>query len=209
MSGGRPWRLPQRDRLAAGVLRRLGRVGIEVTPFLVVREPPRADADRSGLAGLDVGFVGPEWTDELVRLEPSATREEVTGFFAAGKLCFAVRDGSRVLAKTWCDLDEINYGPARRPLEHDEAYLFAAFADPALRGRRLAPAMRAATYDALRDMGRTRFWSYTDLFNPSARRFKRALGAHDDALRLYVSVRGRWSRTVTLRRYPPPTAPTP
>lgn len=189
-----------RRRIAPGILRRLRRVGIDIAPFLVVREPERADVDRSPAGGLTLGFVDASAVPELVRLEPENDPAQLGSWFDQGRLCFAVMDGDRMLAKMWCDLREFNYPPNRRALEADEAYLFAAFADPAVRGRNLAPVMRAACYDALRELGRTRFWSYSEYFNRPARRFKQKLGAQEVALRLHVGIAGGRGGTVTLRR---------
>ena len=101
----------------------------------------------------------------------------------------------------WCDLDEFSHPPNYRKLANDEVYLFAAFADPKYRGQGLAPLMRTAGYAALREMGRNKFYSYTDFFNTAARRFKAKLGARDEALRVHLVLFEKWSRTLTLRRY--------
>ena len=66
--------------------------------------------------------------------------------------------------------------------------------------------MRAKGYAALRKMGRSRFYSYTDFLNTPARRFKLKLGARNLALRLHLGLFGKWSKTVTLRRYSQETA---
>lgn len=158
--------------------------------------PPQRPADR-----LRFGPVTAADIDGLLRMEPRPARPELERRFAEGMLCYGVRDGATLVAKTCCDLAEFNYPPARRKLESDEAYLFAAYIDPDYRGHNLAPYMRAECYEALRAMGRTRLWSYTDYYNTPARRFKAKLGAVEEALCLHVELFGRWSRTLTLRRY--------
>ena len=61
--------------------------------------------------------------------------------------------------------------------------------------------MRAAGYSALREMGRNKFYSYTDFFNTAARRFKLKLGARNEARRVHLELFGKWSKTLTLRQY--------
>ncbi|MDH3275155.1 MAG: hypothetical protein OEM64_10230 [Gammaproteobacteria bacterium] len=61
--------------------------------------------------------------------------------------------------------------------------------------------MRAKSYAALRELGRNKFYSYTDFFNTAARRFKVKLGARNELLRMHVELFGKWSKTLTLRRY--------
>jgi GNAT superfamily N-acetyltransferase len=146
-------------------------------------------------------FLTAEDIEGLLQLEPRARREELQNWFLENKLCFGARDGSRLVAKMWCDLEAFHYPPNYRILASDEAYLFAAYTDPDYRGRDLAPLMRTACYAALQKMGRNRFYSYTEYFNTAARRFKEKLGARNEALRVHIDLFGRWSRTLTLRRY--------
>ena len=149
-------------------------------------------------------FVFAEITEanikELVELEPETIAEKHLERFRQGKLCFGLWHGPRLVAKAWCDVDEINspWGPAR--LGPGEAYFFWAYSDPAYRGRNLAPALRLACYAELRRRGYSRFFSYSEYFNRPARRFKQKLGAVEQDVRLHVDLFGRWSRTFTLRR---------
>ena len=101
----------------------------------------------------------------------------------------------------WCDPNEFNYPPNYRKLDDDEVYLFAAFSNPDYRGQGLAPLMRSAGYAALRNRGKSRFYSYTEFFNTPARRFKEQLGERNELLRLHIDLFGKWSKTMTLRRY--------
>ena len=97
----------------------------------------------------------------------------------------------------WCDLDEFYHPTRDEKLERDQAYLLVAYVDPDYRGQGLAPQMRAAGYDALRELGRHRFYSYSRFFNAAARRFKEKLGAREEGLRIHFRWFGRWSSCVT------------
>lgn len=192
---------PLSKRILPAILRRLALLGLRLRPFLLVREGvEQRRPDRSG-ERFQFGPVTADDIDELLRLESKPARDALERWFAEGKLCHGVRDGAKLVAKTWSDLAEFNYPPAYRRLEVDEAYLFAAYIDPAYRGHNLAPFMRALCYAELRALGRTRLWSYTDYYNASARRFKTKLGAVDEALCLHIDLFGKWSKTLTLRHY--------
>jgi len=100
----------------------------------------------------------------------------------------------------WCDLETFNYPPNFRHLSPNEAYLFAAYANPDYRGQNIAPQMRAACYSSLRNIDRSEFCTRTNYFNASARRFKSKLGADNVALRVYLSVFRICAKTFTLKR---------
>lgn len=191
--------------LPARILRRLINVlkkaGVNIEPFLTVREGENSAAPANVPDQFRLGFLDAEDLDELVKLEPGSNRDEISRWLQEGVLCFGVRDQSRLIAKMWCDPNEFNFPPNYRKLEDDEVYLFAAYSDPDYRGQGLAPLMRSAGYAALRDKGKSRFYSYTEYFNTPARRFKEKLGARNEKLRLHIGLFGKWSKTMTLRRY--------
>jgi len=189
-------------RVLRGLLSRLGRVGISIKPYLMVREGAASIAATFTLdPRFTSGFIGPDDTLELVRVEPGITAEQCVDRFQRELLCFAVKEGSRIVAKMWCDLEELNFPPCVRKLGSHEAYLFNAYTDPAVRGHNLAPFMRQQCYAVLRARGRESFYSYSDYFNTASRRFKKKLGAIEESLFVHVTLFGRFSRTFTLRRY--------
>ena len=184
-----------------GALRGLARFGLHIELFLVVREGEAGKDEIVQPKDFTHGFIGSSDIAALVRLQPGTDPEKLRQWFEAGKLCFGVWDGPRLIAKMWCDLDEFNFLPNRRALGPREAYLFAAYTDPTYRGRGLAPAMRLACYSALREKGRSVFYSYTDFCNIPARRFKRKLGSRDEALRMHIRLGNGPGRSLTLRRF--------
>jgi hypothetical protein len=189
-------------RVVGWLLYRLERMGISIKPYLIVREgvvaPPAAITLDSKFSS---GFAGPKDSSEIVRVEPGITAELCADRFRQGLLCFAVKEGSRIVAKMWCDLGAFNFPPSHRKLDGHEAYLFNAYVDPNVRGRNLAPFMRQECYAALRAIGRDSYFSYSDFFNIASRRFKKKLGAVDESLCVSITIRDRFSRTFTLRRY--------
>ena len=185
-------------RIAERSFHYLERIGIVIRPFVVVREGIAADKPLPTHPRFVGAFIDEADIPELVR-RGSVNADTCRDRLRRGQLCYAIKDGERIVAKMWCDLGEINFVPMRRTLEPNEAYLYAAFTDPDVRGQNLAPLMREHCYAALRARGRDVFWSYSDYYNAPARRFKEKLGAMEEAVGLYVSFFGRLSRTFMLR----------
>lgn len=182
-------------RIARGVRRRLGLVGFYVMPVYLVRE----DGRPVGAIEIDERFhfeeLGPDDNAELLRLENRSDQDVYLRRFRAGKLCFGIKAGEQLISKVWCALDEIDSQFHRRRLEAHEAYFFDVFCDPAYRGLNLTPYLRLRCYQVLRDRGRTTYYSVTEFFNRSAKRFKAKVGAVNERLLVHVSCFGRFHRT--------------
>ena len=199
MSQSEPRIRPFRNRVLAVILRPLRWIGIDIDLLIIVREgvipvenaPPRSDYDFDVLTPADV--------DQLIQLEPDTEPEKLREWFQEGKLCFGLRDNSRLIAKTWCDFGEFYHPTKPYKLASDEVYLLQAYVDPDYRGQGLATVMRSKSYAALREMGRSKFLSYSRYFNSAARRFKAKLGAREEGLTMHFRLFGRWSKSLTIR----------
>lgn len=192
---------PVRIRIMPAILRRLEKVGIDLEPFFTVREGEVTEALPAGNDKFRFDFLRKNDFAALVEFSHTESPDVFQSWLNEGKRCFGVWDGPKLIANMWCDFKEFNYQPNYRRLQDDEVYLFAAFAHPDYRGQNLAPRMRMHCYEALRAMGKSKFYSYTDYFNTPARHFKEKLGARNEMLRLYICLFRRWSRTLTLRLY--------
>lgn len=191
------------NRLLRGVLRRLLRVGIDIHPFLLVREALQADLPR---VDIDPRFEFSELNEEdlpgIHALRPGMKIERYRDFLRDdGKLCFGLKDQDRLVAKMWIDTETINSAQYSRPLESDEAYLFDAFSSEEHRGQNLAPYLRVRCYERIRQLGRRRIYSISEFTNTPARRFKEKLGAKDAALIVYWRLGQRAEHQWFLRRY--------
>lgn len=183
------------------ILRRLRKIGLHIEPFYTVLEGSTEKEQMLLNARFRFGFVSAQEFDALAEFEQSESRGTLRKWLDEGKRCYAVWDGDRLIANMWCDFEEFSYAPNYRRLGSDEVYLFAAYSHPDYRGQSLAPTMRLRCYEALTELGISRFYSYTEFFNAAARRFKEKLGARNEELRLHVCLFGRWSSTITLRHY--------
>lgn len=199
-----PLKRAQRDfgaRLASAVLRMLKRLGVGIEIYFTVREDGHAAVMETRDSSLSTGFLHRNDAQQIAEVKYGGGLEQTLRWFDEGKLCFGVKDGSRIVGKMWCDLDAFHFPPELRKLEPDEAYFFAAAVCDQYRGQNIAPLMRIALSDALRAKSRRRFYSYTEYFNKPARRFKEKLGCRNETLRLYVNLFGKWKRTWTLKQY--------
>ena len=183
------------------VIRLLKPIGITLNPFKVVEEGQQASALPTPAANVQYSIADVDRIPELLTLLSPHTTASLEQRFAEGKLCFVAEVDSRIGAIMWADTKAFNYPPNFFPLAQGEAYLFAAFADRQLRGLNLTPALRQFCYDTLRQQGVHTFYSYTDLTNTAARRFKAKLNARETQLRVYIAFGQIWSRTFTLRKY--------
>ena len=188
-------------RFVSILLGRLRRAGIHLELFLLVHEAGHVLKTPSIDSQFRLVSLAPDAIDDLVRLEPGYDSDGLQQWFQEGKLCLGAWAGPKLVGKTWCNLDEIHFPPARRRLEQDEAYMFGTYVDPAYRGHDLAVLLRAACYTALKELGRTRLYSTTDYFNRGARRYKEKVDVIDEQLHLHVDLFGRWSGTMKLRPY--------
>lgn len=185
--------------MLAVLLRALKWLGINIDLLIIVREGEMPLENTQPIGAYDFDILTPADIEELVRLEPGTEPEELEKWFREGKRCYGLRDKSRLIAKMWCDFDEFYHPTSPYKLAADEVYLFLAYVDPDYRGQGLATLMRAMSYAALREMGRSKFYSYSRYFNTGARRFKAKLGAREEGLRIHTRLFGKWSKTLTFR----------
>ncbi len=188
-------------RLIPAVLRRVHKMGLLLEPFFTVLEGEAESIEPASADKFRCAFVADTEFDALAEFEQTEDRRTLQTWFDEGKRCFAIWNGSRLAATMWCDFEEFSFTPNHRPLQNHEVYLFAAYSHPDYRGHGLAPMMRQHCYAALRQLGKTRFYSYTEYFNAAARRFKEKLGARNESLHLHIRLFNKWSRTLTIRTY--------
>lgn len=184
---------PIQVRILGVGLRVLRWLGINVDLLVLEREGMAPVDFTPPDSGLTFGYLELQDIDELVRLDSTNSRDTVDEMFRDGKLCFGVWDDTRLIAKMWCDPDELYHPIEPRQLDADEVYLQLAYVDPEYRGQNIAPLMRMAGYEALQEIGITRFYSYSMYMNTQARRFKKKLGARSESLTVYIRWFGRWT----------------
>ena len=186
------------------ILWRLEKIGILIQPYYIVREAEMYLHDNESsepVEGYTLCQLGKEAVDELAALDGYLTPKQLRRRLDRGHVCFGIRKQSRIVASMWCDLQEFDYDPCRRRLEENEAYLYAVYVDPDIRGQGLASYFRFEVYRALKRYSKDTFFSYSEYNNTSAIRFKQKLGAHFLQLCLYLNLWNKFSRNWVLRDY--------
>lgn len=119
----------------------------------------------------------------------------MVGFVSGAKF----RD--EIVAMMTMDINEARFLGKSVRLARHEAYLGDMFTRNVFRGRNIAPHLRQRAYGALRDLGRTSFFSYSDVFNIPALRFKSKLKAKFLWLGLHVEIFRKYRWHWKLRTY--------
>jgi hypothetical protein len=101
------------------------------------------------------GFLDVSDTAEIALLRPALGAAGATRRLARGDRCFGTRYQGRLVSLTWISVDaaRIEYLGLVVPLPAGVAFQHDRFTDPALRGRRIAPAAGSQLFRALADEG--------------------------------------------------------
>ena len=176
------------------ILDRLSRLGIRLTPYVIVDESPGElrDYDKT-VADCEIRPLQAEDMHRVANM-PHRKRdlEDVLSRLDAAE-CFGAFIGDSLAGYTWSRSDSIPRSKSRvysLPLAADQAYVFDMYVDQDFRGMSLAPFLRHKLDQYLSDKGVHRFYSITAYFNRSSRKFKAKLGAREFELRIAV---GFWS----------------
>ena len=116
-------------------------------------------------------------------------------------MCLALKHQGRLVAFTWCDLNECTFRGHRFRLKDNEAYLFDMYTIEKYRGKGIAPYLRFQLYRELRKLGRVKLYSVSGYLNKSAVKFKDKLGAKQLKLGIYINL-FEWKKfSIPIRRY--------
>lgn len=191
--------------LTQEILDRLGRLGVRLTPYVIVDESPGllSEYERE----ISSCTIRPLEADEihLVANMPNRKRnlDEVLSRLEYAE-CVGAYVGDTLAGYTWSRYDQVAQLRGRILLHRmasDEAYLFDMYVDKDFRGMSLAPLLRHRLYQYLSGKGVHRFYSITAYFNRSSRKFKAKLGAREFELRIAVGFWSFLNADFLLRRY--------
>lgn len=188
------------------MLHRLGRLGIELCPYVVYLEqaPPGDARPELAIARLSAENLESVLARCGTRVDARQWRQRI----ADGEIGVTAQEGEAIVGHAWASLRYFGGVSIGRlfPLAGHEAYLFDLFVRDDHRGRGLAIDLRRAMARELAALGRTDFYSYALWFNTPARRFKQKLHATPVELRFAGNLFSQWSFDFRLRRYTTRTA---
>jgi len=184
----------------------LAKMGILIQPYHLVAEGiqnvgPRPLAGE--LAEYEIGFLGPHDVPALAAIPGRmVSSETLLSRLQEGKLCVGAKYRGEIVAFSWCNLTECEMRSHRLfALKDREAYLFDAHTLEHFRGRGIAPYLRYRCYEELAKLGRGQCYSITAVWNPSAAKFKKKLGARVLELGILVTLFHRRRFHIQLRDY--------
>lgn len=162
---------------------------VEIVPYYLFEEFLTDHWDtgfKGNFDGFEVCFLRPS-DMKTISLSPEVNDSEhrLVERLANDCLCLGLKYNGEIAAYTWCNLK--GGLSLISPLRDDEAYLFDARTLKAYRGKNLAPYLRYQLYKHLTQIGRTKFFSISSVFNTSAINFKKKLRAKP--LKLYLQIR--------------------
>ena len=191
--------------LTQEILDRLGKLGVRVTPYLLVDESPGALLDFEVKAtACTMRPLLPDDMPLIVNMPGRKRKPDQISTRLNEADCLGVFVGDALAGYTWSRYDRIASSSGRIELYRlgpNEAYLFDMFIDKSFRGMALAPLLRHCLYQRLLAKGIRIFYSITSYFNRSSRRFKAKLGAQELELRVGLSSWSLWDADFLLKRY--------
>lgn len=159
---------------------RLVLIGIRIEPFYITQEFHLDEMDldlKPRLQPIQANFLSFSEIEKVYsHPESKWLNVEKRKNLEDGCLCFGLKCSNEIVAYTWCNLSRC-HEVYPFPLKEDEAYLTGAFTFKAYRGKNLAPFMRDQLNKHLYQMGRTKIYSLTNVFNTPAIKFKTKIKA--------------------------------
>jgi hypothetical protein len=186
----------QYDSLPQLMIDVFAKTGVYLQPFYFFLEgsSDKGVPERYNLpAGYTIGFMDADEIELLSALpERNIPAEELRERLKYGKLCLGVKYNGDLAAFTWCNMAQCTFPGYPFDLKEDEAYLFDAHTAIPYRGKGLAPMVRYQLYLALARMGKTKLYSFSDMFNKPAIRFKQKLNSKIIDKGLFVRLFNKW-----------------
>ena len=183
----------------------LARIGINIAPYYIFIEedfgqPPPGLSER--FKDYDVALLT---TDDMKTIANIPGKEEseqqLRKRLEKGNLCIGIKHNSNLVGFSWCHLTEITIKGNEKPIKDDEAYLFDAYTMVPYRGKGIAPFIRYKSYQKLAELGKTKLYSVSGVFNVSAINFKKKLNANIVEKHMYIEIFRKWHYTLLVKKY--------
>lgn len=185
----------------------LVKVGLNISFFYIVEEGlyrEISELEKDQFPGYELAFLEKEDIIKLSTIaEKPLAKEKVLGWIKNGCICLCLKKKEDLVAYTWINLIEYSIGENKIPLKNDEAYLFNAYTLLKYRGKKIAPFIRYQCYKELASLGKTKFYSISEVLNKQSINFKRKLNARFVSLYLYISLFKKPIFTIPIKKLNP------
>ncbi|TMU56699.1 GNAT family N-acetyltransferase [Flagellimonas algicola] len=173
----------------------MSRLGLDFAPYYWVQEDfnayksPQINDDKEKYT---ISFL----SDEEVK---SMKRGSIRKF--KGTKLIGLKHNNQIAAFHCAEQRDFVFKGKKMKLKKNEAYLLNMYTFQNYRGKNLAPYLRHATYDLLKEEGVDTFYSISDYLNKSTHKFKKKLGAEPLQLYLSIALLKKYHRTFLLKTY--------
>lgn len=173
----------------------MSRLGLDFAPYYWVQEDfneyksPQINDDKEEYT---ISFL----SDEEVK---SMKRGSIRKF--KGTKLIGLKNNNQIAAFHCAEQRDFVFKGKEMKLKKNEAYLLNMYTFQNYRGRNLAPYLRYATYELLKEEGVDTFYSISDYLNKSTHKFKKKLGAKPLQLYLSIVLLKKYHRTFLLKTY--------
>ena len=184
---------------------RLESIGISLSPYYWIQEGLTGDTipdSKGNFEGYSFEFFGLDEIKSIVESKAwKYSEEQLVSWLKDGKKCLGAKFQGQIAAFMWIDLAESNCKWYRFPLKDNEAYLFDMYTMKSFRGKGIAPYLRYQSYKVLKDMGRSKCYSYSDFLNAPSIKFKKKLNAKFLKTGLYIQLFRRYHWNWIIKSY--------
>jgi len=187
------------------ILNQFEKIGFRIEPFLLYQEGVFSNYPEGwedSFTDYEIGFLGPEDMKVIGAIPGRAyfNEERLFARLEEGKKCLGLKCNGDIAAFSWCDFESCHSKLYEFPLKKYEVYLFDAYTLEAFRGKKIAPYLRFKCYQELQNLGYSKIYSYSLLFNKPAIKFKQKLNARPLSLGIKVTIRKKWSRSWIIKK---------
>ncbi|MEO7773597.1 MAG: hypothetical protein ABIT36_04590 [Steroidobacteraceae bacterium] len=177
--------------LAQEIIDRFSKMRLLCQPYIVTFEAHGLAPQTPTPAGCSLRLLTREDAKQMRAIGDRLGTEEQIRTDLETLRCYGAFRGPLLIGCTWVNLRSVPLiyrGGVLFEIQDDEAYLFNMHIDPAHRGLRVAPWLRAQVLAVLAAEGRVRCYSLSMLGNRSSRIFKARLGAQEREWRLSLHI---------------------
>jgi GNAT superfamily N-acetyltransferase len=189
------------------VLEILAKVGLNLRPFVLFRESNTGNDisnTKPDIESIEIRYLEREDMHLLTpfsrhpgRDVPKSTLDDRLN---SGNRCAALFIDNELAAFSWCDFERCSFDGYSFKLRENEVYLFDAYTPVSFRGKGLAAHIRRHLYRELARQGYDIYYSFSDLLNRPAVRFKEKLRAEKIVTGYFLVLFSRWQFTFFIRK---------